>query len=184
MLVLHPEVRWDLNAGAGVREQCQRGGQGTGTRSGSHRLPRERKLGHSSASLSQRKPSAWDVALPQDAGAILGGWGCCCTEPVPPGDLNAGLMVPGLVSPWRDEHHQGYTIMGTCHMPPCCFFFSFSILCAPFAHAGGSCLLPMGPSGDPGMWLVTVPERGPGGLCLPQCSTMTQKLPAAPASMK
>lgn len=137
--------------------------------------------------LSQRKPRAgmWHCHRMQ-----VPSWGAgagpaqSCMEFVLPGELNAGLRVPGMVSPWRDEHHQQQIIMGTCHMLPCCSFFSFSIPCAPFIHPGVSCEPHMGPSGDSGMWLVTAPGRGPGVLSLPQSSTVAQELPAAPASMK
>lgn len=67
--------------------------------------------------------------------------------------------APGMVSPWRNEHHQGQTVMGTCHMP-CCSFFSFSTPCAPFAHAGGSCVLHMGTFWGP--WDMACTSTGEG----------------------
>lgn len=67
---------------------------------------------------------------------------------------------PGMVSPWWDERQQGQTIMGTCQLLPCCSLFSFSIPCAPFARAGGSCVLHMGPFW--GSWVMACASTGEG----------------------
>lgn len=158
-------------------------------RAGSHPLPRERKLGHSSAALSQRKPRAQDVALPEDADAILGGWGC-------PSSARSLLPPRPECRVWGPWHHQGRGPHGGTSISrekqpqghaSCCPAapFSRSPSPVPLCPCWRELCAPHGPiSGTLGHGLCQHRGGGLGGLCLPRHRTMAQELPAAPASMK
>lgn len=106
----------------------------------------------------------------------------------------------GMVSPWRDEHHQGQIIMGTFHMP-CCFLFLLSIPCALFACAGGSCVLHMGPfwgpwdmvctsTGEEACACPSADPRAPGSsslyeiICYFSCKTVSGPFPGGEGKTK
>ena len=179
-------------------------GRGAGTRAGSHHVPQERKLGHSTASRSQRKPSArgGGIAAAQshraglqgaDASLVCRGTGLLQPPALhgahPPGEPAAGLGFPGhhqgMGSPWGgmsiNRDRQPWGGVSPC---PWCSPSSFSITCAPFAHAGGNRVLHVGTAwAAPGHGLCQRRGGGAGGCasCPGAAPRPARELLAAPA---
>lgn len=147
------EARWCVSGSGGQ-------GRGVGAWAGSHHIPWERKLGHSTASLSQRKPSARGGGI---AGAQSHGAGLQDSDASPPGQGPGLLQPPALHGarpvPPPESWLWGWRSLGVArgwgprggvsierdrqlwgHVSPCpwCSPSSFSITCAPFAHASGN----------------------------------------------